>query len=52
MLADEILVLSGRPMRVLERFALRGPKLRRLDDPQLIEIKAYVLNRLQEELSG
>jgi ABC-type nitrate/sulfonate/bicarbonate transport system ATPase subunit len=49
-LADEILVLSGRPMRVLERFSLDGPKLRRLDDPQLIRIKAYVLNLLQEEL--
>ena len=50
MLADEILVLSGRPMRVLEKFSLSGPKLRRLDDPQLIEIKEYVLNLLQEEL--
>ncbi len=49
-LADEILVLSGRPMRVLERFSLNGPKLRRLDDPQLIEIKEYVLNLLQQEL--
>jgi NitT/TauT family transport system ATP-binding protein len=49
-LADEILVLSGRPMRVLERFSLSGPKLRRLADPQLIEIKEYVLNLLQEEL--
>ncbi|UCD77632.1 MAG: ABC transporter ATP-binding protein [Desulfobacterales bacterium] len=49
-LADEILVLSGRPMRVLDRFSLNGPKLRRLDDPQLIEIKEYVLNLLQEEL--
>jgi NitT/TauT family transport system ATP-binding protein len=49
-LADEILVLSGRPMRVLERFSLDGPKLRRLDDPQLIRIKEYVLNLLQEEL--
>ena len=50
MLADEILVLSRRPMRVLETFSLKGPKLRRSDDPQLIEIKEYVLNLLQEEL--
>lgn len=49
-LADEILVLSGRPMRVLDQFPLQGPKLRRLDDPQLIRIKEYVLNLLQEEL--
>jgi ABC-type nitrate/sulfonate/bicarbonate transport system ATPase subunit len=47
-LADEILVLSGRPMRVLDRFALKGPKLRRLDDPHLIEIKEYVLDLLQK----
>ncbi|MFC1881154.1 ABC transporter ATP-binding protein [Thermodesulfobacteriota bacterium] len=49
-LADEVLVLSGRPMRVLDQFSLQGPKLRRLDDPQLIRIKEYVLNLLQEEL--
>ena len=49
-LADEILVLSRRPMRVLDRFSLDGPKLRRLDDPRLMKIKDYVLNLLQEEL--
>jgi len=49
-LADEVLVLSGRPMRVLDRFSLHGPRLRRLDDPELIRIKEYVLNLLQEEL--
>jgi hypothetical protein len=37
-------------MRILERFTLSGPKLRQLDDPQLIEIKEHVLNILQEEL--
>ena len=51
-LADEVLVLSRRPMRVRESFSLRGSKLRRLDDPQLIKIKEYVLNLLQEELNG
>ena len=47
-LADEILVLSGRPMRVLDRFALDGPKLRRITDPALIAIKEHVLDLLQE----
>jgi NitT/TauT family transport system ATP-binding protein len=51
-LADEVLVLSRRPMRVRESFSLGRPKLRRLDDPQLIKIKEYVLNLLQEELNG
>jgi ABC-type nitrate/sulfonate/bicarbonate transport system ATPase subunit len=47
-LADEVLVLSGRPMRILDRFSLKESKPRRLDDPQLIEIKEYVLKLLQE----
>lgn len=47
-LADEVLVLSGRPMRILDRFSLSGPKPRRFDNPELIKIKDYVLNRLQE----
>lgn len=50
MLADEVLVLSRQPMRILDRFSLRGAKLRRIDDPDLIKIKKYVLNLLQEEL--
>ena len=50
MLADEVVVLSGRPMRILDRFIPGGPKLRRLEDPRLIEIKAYVLDLLQREL--
>jgi hypothetical protein len=37
-------------MRVLDRFSLNRPKLRRLDDPKLIEIKEYVLTLLQKEL--
>ena len=50
-LADEILVLSGRPMRVLERFCLSGPKPRRMEDPALIEIKEYVLDLLQKYIT-
>ncbi len=50
LLADEVLVLSRLPMKVLERFTLNGPKPRRISDPVLIEIKEYVLQRLQEEL--
>jgi NitT/TauT family transport system ATP-binding protein len=47
-LADEILVLSGRPMRVLDRFALDKPKLRPITDPALIAIKEHVLDLLQK----
>ena len=51
-LADEILVLSERPMRILDHFSLQGPKLRRLDDPQLIEIKEYVIDLLLKAASN
>jgi NitT/TauT family transport system ATP-binding protein len=50
LLADKVLVLSQSPMKVLEQYTLIRPKPRRLDDPQLLEIKAYVLDRLQQEL--
>jgi NitT/TauT family transport system ATP-binding protein len=45
-LADDILVLSHRPMRVLDQLSLKGSKLRDLDDPQLIKIRKYVMNLL------
>ena len=51
-LADEVLVMSKRPMRILDRFSLNGPKLRKLDDPQMLEIKEYVLDLLQQELTS
>ena len=52
MLADEVLVMSRLPMKILEQFALSGPKPRRLSDPALIEIKEHVLRRLEEELGN
>ena len=52
MLADEVLVMSRLPMKILEQFALSGPKPRRLNDPELIQIKEHVLRRLQEELGN
>jgi len=50
LLADEVLVLSRLPMKILERFTLNGLKPRRIGDPRLIEIKEHVLQRLQQEL--
>ena len=52
MLADEVLVMSRLPMKILEQLALSGPKPRRLSDPELIQIKEHVLRRLQEELGN
>lgn len=50
LLADEVLVLSRSPMKVVEQFTLTRPKPRSLNDSQLLEIKAHVLDRLQQEL--
>jgi len=49
-LADEVLVLSRMPMKILQRFTLDDPKPRRLTDSRLIDIKEDVLWRLQQEL--
>ena len=49
LLADEVLLLSRRPMGIEERFRLKQPKPRQIDDPQLLAIKAHVLKRLQQE---
>jgi NitT/TauT family transport system ATP-binding protein len=50
MLADEVLVMGQLPMRILEHFKLSSPKPRRLNSPELIEIKEHALNLLQNEL--
>ena len=52
MLADEVLVMSRLPMKILEQLALSGPKTRRPSDTELIQIKEHVLRRLQEELGN
>ena len=52
MLADEVVVMGKLPMKILEQFDLSGPKPRRLNDPDLIEIKEHVLRRLQDELEN
>ncbi len=52
MLADEVLVMSRMPMKIIEQFNLDGPKPRRLAEPELIKIKEHVLRRLQEELEN
>jgi NitT/TauT family transport system ATP-binding protein len=45
-LADDVLVLSGRPMRVVEQLTLKGTKLRHLDDSRLIHVRQQVLQLL------
>jgi NitT/TauT family transport system ATP-binding protein len=52
LLADDVLVMGQLPMKILEHFKLSGAKPRRLHDPELIEIKEHVLNRLQDEMKN
>lgn len=49
LLADELVVLTTAPMQIRERFVLDQPKPRHIADPQLLKIKTYVLDILQEE---
>jgi ABC-type nitrate/sulfonate/bicarbonate transport system ATPase subunit len=48
--ADDLIVLSRPPMRILQHFRLEGPKPRTLNDTRLLQIKADVLKRLEKEL--
>ncbi len=49
LLADEVCLLSPQPMVIKERFILDQPKPRHFNDPDLMEIKAYMLAQLEED---
>ncbi|MCP4119270.1 MAG: ABC transporter ATP-binding protein [Desulfobacteraceae bacterium] len=49
LLADDLVLLTPRPMAVRERFVLKIPKPRRFDDPELLALKSHVLGRLTGE---
>lgn len=51
LLADEVVVLSGTPMRIVEKLTLKTPKPRKIDDPALAATKARILTRLEKELA-
>jgi len=50
LLADEIYLLSPKPMIIQEKFILTQPKPRQFNDPGLIEIKKYVIEQLKGDL--
>ncbi|MCP4722626.1 MAG: ABC transporter ATP-binding protein [Desulfobacteraceae bacterium] len=50
LLADEVLLLSPRPMIIKETFILDQPKPRHFSDPNLLKIKEYMLSQLEGDL--
>ncbi len=50
LLADRLVILSRRPMRVMETIDLDSPKPRRASDPELLRLRERILDVLQQEL--
>jgi len=49
LLADTVVVLSARPMRIIERIAVDVPKPRPVDHPQVVALKARILEQLEKD---
>lgn len=52
LLGDEICLLSARPMAIAETFRPAQARPRDFGHPELLEIKAHVLHRLEREAGG
>jgi NitT/TauT family transport system ATP-binding protein len=50
-LGDRVVLLSSRPGRVIEEFAVAGERPRRIDSVQIAEQAAAITDRLREEVS-
>jgi NitT/TauT family transport system ATP-binding protein len=49
-LGDRVVVLSSRPGRVIDEFAVPIPGPRRIDSPQVAELASKITDRLREEM--
>ena len=49
-LGDRIVLVSSRPGRVVEEFAVDAPRPRRIEDPDVAALAGTVLARLREEV--
>jgi NitT/TauT family transport system ATP-binding protein len=49
-LGDRVLVLSSRPGRVVEEFAVDIPRPRRLDDSEVSHLSGTITDRLRQEV--
>jgi putative hydroxymethylpyrimidine transport system ATP-binding protein len=49
LLADTVVVLSTRPMRIIERVTVTAAKPRPVDHPDLVALKARILEQLEKD---
>jgi len=47
LLADDLYLLSAKPMRIVEKIELHGEKPRRFDDPELLAMKDVIMQKLE-----
>ena len=50
LLADDLYLLSTRPMRIMERIVLSSEKPRRFDDPEFLRVKTTILEKLEGDI--
>ena len=50
LLADDLYLLSAKPMKIIEKIVLDGDKPRRFDDPGLLAIKTMILEKLEGDI--
>ncbi len=50
LLADDLYLLSAKPMRIIEKIELHGDKPGRLNTPQLLAMKDMIMKRLEEDI--
>jgi NitT/TauT family transport system ATP-binding protein len=51
-LADRVVLLSSRPGRVVETFAVDVPRPRRIESPAVSSLAAHITTRLREEVAS
>ncbi len=50
LLADDLYILSARPMQIVKKIRLHTPHPRRFDDPELLAMKSDILETLEGDL--
>ena len=50
LLADDLYLLSAKPMRVVEKIELHGEKPRRFDNPELLAMKDVIMQKLEGDI--